>query len=494
MPAAFAYDEIPYECLPIPQSHPDRLAVLGRLYGLEPAALDRCRVLELGCGNGANLIPMAATMPRGRFVGVDLARTSVAQAQQTCRALALGNITFHQTDIRELDFGQGEFDYIIAHGVYSWVPAEVRERLMAVAGRHLAPNGLAYISYNTYPGCHLRRIVRDMMLYHTSELGEPDLKIAEARALVDFLASAEPRTAALKDELRELQSRSVPAVFHDDLSEVNEPVYFHQFAAHARAHGLQFLAEAEFASMQDGAFRPEVADTLRALAQGDVVRKQQYIDFIKCRRFRQTILCRDSFALPPEPLPAAIERLWAASAAVPGSAVPEVSSDAEESFAAPGGASIKTTLPLAKAAMAILAKSWPAAVPFAGLLEESVRLAGGRAADGAPALLRDLLLRTFSTGLIELHAGALPLTTEVSERPRAFSLARLEAGAGPLVTTLRHITVAIEDRLALRLITLLDGSRDRAALTGALGAPGEIRLEDLERNLAKLARVALLEG
>jgi hypothetical protein len=154
----------------------------------------------------------------------------------------------------------------------------------------------------------------------------------------------------------------------------------------------------------------------------------------------------------------------------------------DEEFRIPGGARIRTNLPLAKAAMLHLGRSWPRAVSFEDLLTS------------APdrKFLQHLLLNTYASGLVELHASPSSFSTEVSDRPRAFSLARFHARRGSIIPTLRHSTVEVQDQLARRLIELLDGTRDRQALLRDLGAPA--RPEDLDRNLAKLARMALLEG
>jgi len=144
-----AYDRVPYNSQPASQTHPDHLAALATLFGLSPAPVEKCRVLELGCGNGANLIPMALTFPGSRFAGVDLAGVPIAAAQALAVELGLENIVFQQLDIMDLDPGFGEFDYIVAHGVYSWVPPAVRDKLMAICRANLAPNGVSLLSATT---------------------------------------------------------------------------------------------------------------------------------------------------------------------------------------------------------------------------------------------------------------------------------------------------------------------------------------------------------
>src|SRR5947209_3687226 len=183
-----AYDEIPYPGFALPQTHPDRLATLATLFGMRPAPIDRCRVLELGCGDGANLIPMALTLPGSTFVGIDLAARPIAKGEAMVAALGLHNIALHQQDILGISERIGTFDYIIAHGLYSWVPPPVRGKILAICAAHLRPDGIAYVSYNTYPGGRLREIAREMIAFHTRGVTDPRDRIARARAILGVVA------------------------------------------------------------------------------------------------------------------------------------------------------------------------------------------------------------------------------------------------------------------------------------------------------------------
>jgi protein-L-isoaspartate O-methyltransferase len=479
MPAESLYDRVLYATDAMPQTHPDRLATLAFLFGMSPAAPANCRVIELGCGDGANLIPMAAALPGSRFTGIDLARVPIEAARRTVSEIGLPNCTFHALDISTLTRDFGEFDYIMAHGVYSWTPPAVRDALLRISSENLAPQGVAYVSYNALPGCHMRAITRDMMLYHAGNAADPEGAIGSAHELVRFLLDAEPGSPALREELQVVGARAPFALFHDDLAGINQPVYFHQFIAHARRHGLDFLAEAQFSAMQEGAFAPATVERIREFARGDRVRTQQYIDFLKCRRFRQTLLCHAGVALTDPPQAGRVEALLASS---PAAAV------SDEEFRAPGGASVRTNLPFVRAALLHLAGRWPAAASFDELAERSGADRGA---------LAELLLRTYASGLIELHASPWPLSVEAGERPRAFSVARWQAGGGrDRVATLRHSTVEIKDAVARELIRLLDGTRDRAALLRDLqpACSTPLRSEDLDGSLAALGRLALLES
>jgi SAM-dependent methyltransferase len=192
MDRADPYDLVPYPSVPFPQTHPDRLATVGRLYGLETVPPERCRYLELGCGSGMNLLSMAALLPEAQFLGIDLAAEPIAIAQRHVRELGLRNLIFLQGDITTIATtgDLGAFDYIAAHGVYSWVPEPVRAALLALCARHLSAHGVAYISYNTQPGCHMRQMAWEMMRFHVRAIEAPKERLDQGLALIKFIIDA----------------------------------------------------------------------------------------------------------------------------------------------------------------------------------------------------------------------------------------------------------------------------------------------------------------
>ena len=124
-----SYDSIPYESFPYAQTHPDRLATVARLFGMRAAPPARCTVLELGCAGGGNLIPMASELPGSRFLGVDLSSRQIEDGCRTIEALGVGNVELLHRSILDVDDDLGRFDYVICHGVYSWVPPEVQAKI-----------------------------------------------------------------------------------------------------------------------------------------------------------------------------------------------------------------------------------------------------------------------------------------------------------------------------------------------------------------------------
>src|SRR5262245_52314846 len=171
------YESVHYPGQAHPETHPDRLATLATVFGLKPAPVEKCRVLELACGDGLNLVAMAAGLPQSEFLGLDLAEKPLEHGRSAIAALGLKNISLRAQDLLQAPGDVGQFDYIVAHGLYAWVPPEVRDKALALCRAHLAPQGIAFVSYNTYPGSHLREMVRKMMLFQIRTVADPDQQI-----------------------------------------------------------------------------------------------------------------------------------------------------------------------------------------------------------------------------------------------------------------------------------------------------------------------------
>lgn len=512
------YDEVPYPDSVVSQTHPGRLGAIARLLGLSAAPAEQCRVLELGCGGGNNLIAMAHDFPDSTFLGVDLAKRPLELGRQLIQELKLRNVCLDQRDVCDFPRASGAFDYVIAHGLYSWVPDDVQERILAICRDHLTPAGVAFISYNAHPGSHLREIARGIMRYHGRALPRPEEQVKQGRALMQFLAEATPEGSLWKRVLQEQCERilrySDGGLFHDDLSPIATPSYFHEFMERANRYELQFLAEAEVHTMEPLGFSQSVVELLAQLEKSDLVAKEQHLDFLRGRAFRQTLLCQASARLDRNMKPEVIQGLHVA-----GDTTRTREQDGTENFKSQWGTVIGTNHPVARAALAYLGEIWPKAVSFSELLCRSsdVALRNSELREGVTAQVsRDVaefLVRCYRIGFVELQTHPSRFVTEVSERPKASGLARVELRHGNTVTNLRHMPIRLADKLGQRLVLLLDGTRDREALLSDLGQavrdepitvcrngkpitePQEILIElrsGLEANLGQLARMALL--
>jgi predicted methyltransferase family protein/methyltransferase family protein/protein-lysine methyltransferase-like protein len=451
-------------------------------------------VLELGCGDGGNIVPMAVALPGARLLGIDSSERAIARGRELVQALGLPNVTLEVAAVEELEPPRERFDYVIAHGVYSWVEDAVRDRLLALCRSVLSERGIAYVSYNALPGGRLSGALRDMLAFHTAGLDDPAERIAAARALLGLLAGSwtdeHEFGAVMRRQAERLLERSDATLFHDELAAVNHPVYFHEFAAHAARHGLQYLAEADFFEMQTGVLPDSVSAEL--LRVEDPLRREQYLDFVKGRTFRQTLLCRAELEVDRSPDPLVVEGLAVSS---PARAAGAPDDQGRVTFEGPTGTTLTTDHPLVVRALERIGGAWPGAVPVRELIPPG-------ASEEERATVCGALLRSYAGNLVQMHASPPALTVDVSERPEASPLARHQARSGQLVTNLRHTSVRIDDDLGRRLVVLLDGTRDRVGLLGELrtflretGREPPGNLEDgLERSLRGLAGLALLRA
>ena len=483
-------------------SHPDRIAANARMYGIDTNPVERCRVLELGCGAGGNLVPMAYGLPDGEFLGIELAARPVEQARRLAASLGLANVELLQCDIQDVPADLGEFDAIIAHGVYSWVPATVREALMAILARHLAPAGIAYLNFNTYPGGHLRALARDIMQFRLASFGDPEARGRDALRFVERVLDAQPEESpygqVLEAELERLARVPISVVHHDDLLPEHQAFQFRHVVQHAARHGLQYLCEARPADVNPRRYPKRVRAAIRRFG-GDRVAREQYFDFLVCQAYRCSLFCRDTVALSPPGELKEISGLRAASSLMPATGTVDMTDGIVVTFRSPDGWTTSIDDSTAKAALGILAARWPASVEVEPLLREARRRAGrtGRTTPLEGREFVDFLASNHALGLVDVHTWEPAMTVPVSDRPVASALARFEIASGTRVTSQRHRQVHVDDAIAVALLPCLDGTRDRAALLARVvqACPdASVSGEDIEMTLAGLAHHCLLQG
>lgn len=514
--AGASYDEVPYESHAIANTSPDAMATMGILFGMRPAPVPACRVLELGCAGAGNLVAMAVPLPEARFVGIDASPLQIEAGRALVREVGVGNVELTVGDLMDLPPQLGEFDYIVCHGVYSWVPPRVQEAILEIFARHLAPNGIAYLSYNTYPGCHLRDMAREMMRFHVRAVADPAEKTAQARSFVDFLNRFQRNRDGIYEKILASLSEQISEepdwyVFHEYLEDHNGPVYFSELALEAAARGLQYLAPASFIAWEHRL--PTELEGILGQLSNRIVR-EQYLDFLGARMFRRTLFCRSAVSISPTPLPEAIKRLHAIGRPRRLPSDPGAQPEAEDASSSPAAPDPLADQPLIEAALAALAEAFPRAIPFLALLPLVSRRLPPEV-DGAARsdALAAALLRCHLVNGVTLRTWVPPLVLSPGERPVASPLARLQAARNRPVVNLRHKNLDLGD-LDQVVLELLDGTRDRAALSDTLAgavAAGRLGIEDaagarledpervrevvagaLEESLARLAAGSLL--
>ncbi|MFP4032236.1 MAG: methyltransferase regulatory domain-containing protein [Desulfococcaceae bacterium] len=521
------YDRFPYLSRAMPQTHPSRLSTIAWLFGMNPAPLAEARVLELGCGDGGNLIPMALGMPGARLVGLDLSASAIQRGRERIEALGLKNLSLRVQDLADEPGDVGEYDYVVCHGVFSWVPPEVSERILALIRQCLAPQGVAFVSYNTLPGGHLRNTVNDLMRFHTRDIEDPEIRMGQAMAILDFVAQGALEgsgayRAVVREErerLHRVDSESSLAnhLIHDRLQETVRTPYFHEFMDRCDAHGLDYLGEADFAEMQDQYLPERIRKVLIKVSAGRIRVREQMLDFLKGRKFRQTLLCRAGTPLDRRLDPGKMTEVFAATSIVPldeaGEPLPVSPAPREGRgeliFGDPGdGSRLISDHPGVQGALVHLGRNWPMPIHFEEIMTAAGKM-GGPTGEESRRAVSEALLSAYSGSLAEIYRETPQFAPAPGDRPIASPLARLQLQTGTRVSTLTHRTVDLKNSYAPALLPLMDGVRDRVALLAEgltavrqadLSADGRAASEktdaeiaaEIEAELDRLARYGLL--
>ena len=479
------YDATPYDSDAFPQSAPGRLAAIAHLFGLDPPDVTGARVLEIGCAAGGNLIPFAAGHPGARAVGIDLSGVQIAQGRRTVERLGLTNLELVAGDISQPDAQRelaalGRFDVVIAHGVYSWVPPDVQDALLSAVRGLLAPDGVAYLSYNTYPGWKTKEVVRDAMLLASGASAAPGEKAHEARGMADFLEDVAPADGVLARVLAEFRSRDHGLgdsyLLHDELETFNAPCYFYEMLGRARGHGLEFLAEARPETMFPANHGPKVEAYLREKCGGIQVLVEQYLDFAVNRAFRESLFVHadraSQICYPPDRSRYAALHFAAWTPPVAG---PTVLDHSRQEYEVADGATLFTNDPGLKATLEVLNTRWPwtlsrddlvaavhARLTFAGLTP-SAELAG-HVDDLMGVLIVQGQVRYRLDPVLPPPVPAEALKVDETVR-RLAEATRDDADASIFNLWHEPLLPTPVDRI---LLPLLDGTRDGAALLDAL--------------------------
>ena len=469
-----SYDAVPYTDRTFPLTHPSHLGAIGRFLGVPAADLERCRVLSIGCASGWNITAMAARLPEAVFVGIDYSSVQINAGLKRLTDLReagfpVDNVSLVCGDIGDGLQSSGPFDYVIAHGMYSWLDAETRHSMMTLIRDSLAPNGLAFVSFNTMPGWGvygtLRRTLSDMLGTVTDKAS---LKIQQANALklLHFLATTEGTNAKdvpLRNALRYVAhvvhgqvGASPEFLAHEYLETHASASWFDDFAADADTHDLAHLIDAHTGSWMLGDFTAGVETAVHNLTGLGAASYEQLTDTLRMAVFRRAILIKAGTTWTNPPKWRGLETLW-------------ISHDYERldagSYRARGDASRTLTLKadsaLDRALAALVAV--PQGLPFRAL---------AKAAKSNREELGPQLLGAVVRGAVTIRLCPAPFTYPPTETPTAhpFVLACQKIGLTP--ASARHEDTPLHDFVGT-LLQLCDGTRDVDALVSSLNEIGE---------------------
>lgn len=473
------YDALAYRGTADASMHFNRAAAVAQILGFQTPAVPTARVLDVGCATGGHLVPMACQFPHATFLGIDYSPRQIQAATQFAAAAGTTNISFQTRDLRD-HANLGQFDYIIAHGIYSWVPPDVQQALLQLCREHLSPTGLALVDFNVYPGWRIKQILRDMI-----DL-DPQLDLRQAvhssRQILDFVADnlfvpASPYGQAVTQLKHWAAQQPEHYLAHEFAAAVNEPVRYTQFTAQLHNAGLQTLGDIQLPTTIPGG--PNVAAQLDALAAGNPDKREQLLDFLRGREFRRALVVRSPAAEPQGPRWQNLQALCFTTLAEP-----QATGPGPMQYRCPDGSGLRTDSPPLRACMDALCTAWPRSLNFPQLMA---------AMNAPPQPVGELLLQLLTAGILQPHSAPVQVAATLPDRPRANGAARAEAASGaPAVTTLWHHAWAIDPTMR-QVIQLLDGSRDLPALLAALQTQG-INPAQAHQALTWCTRIALLEA
>ena len=498
-----SYDELPYLSGAFPQSTPEHLHAVAHLFGLATPPPGRARVLELGCAAGGNLIPFASRYPLSRTLGIDISSVQVRSGNRAIRKMGLRNIRLLKSSITEIEENIGTFDYIICHGVYSWVPADVREAILRIGREHLNPNGVAYVSYNTYPGWKAKEIIRDAMLMRGEAHASSLEKLSYARGMVEFLHDMAGDDSLLKKVMKEgiqiVRHGDAHYVAHEYLELCNAPCYFRDFVESAGRHGLAYLAESEVPGMFASNYDERISGPLLRECGGSQVALEQMLDFLNNRTFRQTLLVRAERAGDIR-YQLDAERLRALHVAGLFAAVPvDAKKETPRRWETSRGIVLRFERPLENDLIGVLNEAWPATVPVASLIRHASALPGVDAATAEDAVL-NLVEHLILTGAVRARLGGIQQRhcDDAPYLPGSLrQLATLRASEEVPIALFNawHEPVALQGPVEAVLAPLMDGKHGMEALAAALyGSALRGELSFQRAGVPILGEVALLEA
>ncbi len=462
-----SYDELPYHSVLGYDYQPNALASLSTLHGFNPPILKRARILEIGCGDGTNIIAIAQSLPETECWGIDISEKQLTTAQQVVDEIGLRNVTLKQIDLIDVNDELGKFDYISVHGLFSWIPETLQDKILSICKNNLATNGLASISYNTLPGWNMLKTTLDMMRYHQQHIDNSSIqnRITEARGLLQIAADIGKEQQSfygifLQERLQALSEQADDYLFHEYLEGINQPLYFHEFITKLEQHQLLYVTDVDFRSNLN--IKTKHQRIFEQLAKQDRIIREQYYDFLFNRSYRSSILCHAQHQIEPNIDWQSLAKLQIAANLTPETNISSL-------IVEPRPAYFKTQLEqrievkhtLTQTAVNYLGQLYPKPLPFEDLFNsvlEKMQLKNDSQANIAiyHQVLAEELLRLYVDNVIELVAYTPAFVTEISAYPVASPLARWQLKNGKIMANLQCKTGEV-DGLTAFLFPHLDG-------------------------------------
>jgi hypothetical protein len=481
---AYIYDQVYYPSYVHQVADPDLLCAAGQFYGWQGPDPATATILEIGCCDGLNLISLAAEYPGARCLGFDLSAAAIEQGRELVAAAGLTNVRLEHADILTFPREGEQFDYILCHGVLSWVPQEVRGAIFEVIGGRLAPGGAAYVGYDALPAAAIKPLIVDFLLRHVDGIGNVPEQVQAAIEIIDTLARNQHPRSRLRpqlDDVVENHPNFSPAYFlHDWLVPAYAPLSVRDFAAAASVCGLAFAGDISLSDLLSADIDAAGQALLRA-SMGSLVSFAADLDLLRgSRMYRTDLLVRADAPPPGLSRPPFLTYCY--------------TEERTEGVDAEGRRTVTLSMPRRGSITLVEPQQIAVADWIADRSPDEVSVDEVAAGSGVGRAEVEALLRRFAMmGILDIHSTPQPFTLSPGERPLAGRLARAMASGDGTLASLRHCSVWVEEPMRRAILQLSDGTRTRAGIARALTEGGDrpVSVAEVDARITALAKLRL---
>lgn len=476
------YDLLQYKSFPFAHATAANMFTLAKFLGYNAPNFKTARVLEVGCASGGNLTPQAYDYPDATFCGIDYSKIQIEDGREILAKLKLNNIELLHQSIREFETSDVEFDYIICHGVFSWVDEATQHDLLKLCQKKLSENGIVYISYNTKPGWNAVQTVRDMMLYHSKKENTAKSRIKVSRSFLSKIeklnrGKQNAYSQILKEELAKVSKSEDDYFYHEYLEKDNTAFYFKDLVEKVGSFGLEYLTDSELKNSYMGSYSKEVQEVLKGIT--DKVELEQSLDFVRNRRFRSSLFVNVKQDLNESNK---FDNFYFTTKL-------KMKESNKRIIFTLGHIKIQNASKITNVALKLLVRRYQKPL----LYEEWVRMVSEKLnmekVFVSEHMIKEMdLERLIYLSVLGLHSDDKQSTLIIHDKPKAYELARQMAKISKRVTNAYHQLVELKEK-DRQFFIYLDGEKKQAELIS-----DEYSSDYISRSLKRFSENGLLES
>jgi len=478
------YDLLQYKSYPFAHATAANMFALAKFLGHNSPDFKTARVLEVGCASGGNIISQAYDYPDSTFCGIDYSKTQIEDGRKTLAKLKLDNIELLYQSISEFKAADLEFDYIICHGVFSWVDEATQHDLLKLCQKKLSKNGIVYISYNTKPGWNAVQTVRDMMRFHSRKEVSPQSRIESSRKFLNQIerlnrGKQNAYSQFLKEELIKVSKSEDYYFYHEYLEKDNTAFYFKDLVEKVNSFGFDYLSETELKTSYMGSYPKDVQDSFKGIT--DKIELEQSLDYVRNRRFRSSLFIKSKNALNIMKKPNRMEEFYFTTKL-------KMERSEKGLIFTMGNVTIANAPKTTNEALAILVKRFQKPLFFGQWVTMVSEKLGKDKVSVSEFIIKEMNLeRLINLGIVGLHSDEKLATLDIQNKPKGYEVARQLAMTSKKVTNAYHQVVELSEK-DRQFFSCLEGVKTQDELVSA-----DYSSQYISRCLIRLSKSGLLE-